>query len=205
MNENDKLFLGRSICELTQKNIQVNLTNKKQVFQESEKVQCVGYFDCETKKLEVATKMSQRNWLPVFLHEYSHYVQWITKESSFVYLLNNKTLQNHFWHWIQGNEVRSKSEVIDSARAIQQMEYECEKIAFEILEENNLSILKSDYIKFANIDVLFFNVALKYRRWYDTPPHTIPEIMDVIPSEQIEDITKILPEFNELVLKKCYN
>jgi hypothetical protein len=204
MTDNDKLFIGNAISHLNNKHIEVIFSKQNNVYQEHEKIKCTGYFDCKNKSLVVATGLPQKNWLPVFLHEYSHFIQWLNKDKLFYKLIENKNLQNYFWYWLQGQEIRPKSKVIESARAIQTMEYECEKIVFNLLQKNKLSILYQDYVKYANIDVLFYNVVLKYRRWYDIPPHTIQSILDIIPIEPIDDITKVIPLFNELVLKNCF-
>ena len=74
-------FLGKTITELLEHGVEVNLSNKDHVIIRHCDAKVNGYFiDRPTLSFGVAAGLPVEEWLPVYVHEFNHFRQWVEKE-----------------------------------------------------------------------------------------------------------------------------
>ena len=200
MNHNDKEFFGHAITECLKKKIKIVFEHKSFVWADG--IKCSGYFDEDDKELWVATRKPQRDFFPVFVHEFSHFQQWLQSDPVYMKISSARDIDNDMWEWINGKDI-PEDRVNKSIQAYQEMELGCEKRVVEHIEKSGLSIEKNNYIKMANIYVLFYSLVRETRKWYKTPPYTIKGVLDCIPSTFIESFD-ISDDYRRIILKRCF-
>jgi hypothetical protein len=200
MTDNDKMFVGHAILKCIQKNTKVFFEHKESV-DCGDEIKCSGFFDESMLELHVATKKSQRDFFPIFVHEFCHFLQWT--EGSKVYKNISGTQKDRdMWKWLNGDDIPMER-VRKSIKAYQELELDCEKRVIQTIDEFNLSIAKSDYIKQSNIYILFYSLIKKTRKWYKYPPYNIPELRELVPDTLITNF-KLPKEYTKIALKKCF-
>ena len=200
MNENDKNFVGYAIAECVKKGVSVYFKNKDFVWTDNTK--CSGFFDENNKIIVVATKKSQKNFFPIFVHEFCHFQQWSEEDPVFLDTSNNIELDSDMWNWLEGEKV-PMSRVRKSILAYQKLELDCEKRVIQKIKDFGLSIEMNNYIKMANVYVLFYSLLLKTRKWYYKPPYNSSKLLKIIPNEFITSF-EIPEKFEKIAYKECY-
>jgi len=203
MTEKDNEFIGYAISRLATKRVTVIFENSTSVHSVREHIDCSGFFDDKLKVLAVACKKARRDFFPVFVHEYYHFIQWELKQENFTNLSQNQELEFALWKWLDG-ELDDLSLAEKSLREHQAMELDCERRTIKAIENFGLSIYVEDYIKAANIYVLFYNVLLKTKKWYDYPPYENEEIVGMIPSVLMDTYITTPPEIERAIINNCY-
>jgi len=200
MTENDRKYIGYIITECAKKGVSVHMENKK--FVKTDNTKCSGFFDEDGKVLMVATRKAQRDWLPVLSHEFCHFQQWSEKDPVFTDTSENPELDQDMWEWLDGENI-PMARVNRSLKAYQRLELDCERRVVQHIEDFGLSILEDEYIKMANVYVLFYSLLAQTRKWYKKPPYECGELLKVIPDQFIKSFR--LPDgFAEIALKECY-
>lgn len=206
MNDNEKLLILHILSECMKNGIKVILDpNEKTnaVFDKPQSipVMCSGFFDQYSKLLCVAMKSE---WQGVLAHEFSHSCQ--AAEGKWIIPLENRA--NDPWdNWddfLNGKEFRNIEEI---TRHIQECELDCEKRTFKLLKQFNLLTPEEEkiYIKKANCYVLFYQVALKHRKWSNkSAPYANPEIYNLMPSTWILSLTGYPKEFEDRIVEMCF-
>ncbi len=200
MNKNDREFIGYVVAECSKKNVKVSFENEKFVW--SDGTRCSGYFDEYGRELVVAIKKSQRDFLPIIVHEFSHFQQWVENDPVFINMSKNEELDGDMWEWMKGVNI-PMSRVRKSIRAYQNLELDCEKRSVEHIKNFNLSINIQEYIKMANVYILFYSLLLKTKSWYVNPPYSCGKLLKIIPENFIKSFR--LPNgFEKIALEECY-
>jgi len=200
MNCKDKEFLGNAIVECAKKNVKVVFEHKKYV--SADGIKCSGYFDDYEKELWVAINKPQRDWFPVLAHEFGHFQQWSQGDPVYMKVSKGHNVNNDMWDWINGKNM-SEDRIDKSIQSYQKMELDCEKRVVEHIKDFGLSIEPNNYIKQANIYVLFYSLVRETRKWYKTPPYTIKGILDCVPPTFIESF-EIPEDYRKFALKECF-
>ncbi len=141
-------------------------------------IRCTGYFDDESRTLQVA--MKQRDAFEILVHEYSHLTQWIDKVP--VYTKANKYLLA-VDEWIAGTDLPEI--VIDTAiQGIVDLELDNEKRSAKLIDKYGLSVDKESYVKKANAYLYFYHWMRKTRKWCspNNPPYRNKNIVAVMPT-----------------------
>jgi len=182
ITENDKLFIGYAITECAKEGIQVTFLNK--TILKTDNVSCDGWFNEGEKKLFVAAKNPMKNFFPVFVHEFCHFKQWITKEKSYMNVIEHPRLDGDMWDWLEGEEI-PMDRVRKSVEAYREMELNCEKMVVDYIDEFNLSINKEFYIRTANVYVLSYGLLLETRKWLNFSPDD-DRLLDLVPKRFVK-------------------
>ena len=141
-------------------------------------IRCTGYFDDESRTLQVA--MKQRDAFEILVHEYSHLTQWIDKVP--VYTKANKYLLA-VDEWIAGTDLPEI--VIDTAiQGIVDLELDNEKRSAKLINKYGLSVDKESYVKKANAYLYFYHWMRKTRKWCspNNPPYRNKNIVAAMPT-----------------------
>ena len=157
-------------------------------------IRCTGYFDDESRTLQVA--MKQKDSFEILVHEYSHLTQWIDKVP--VYVKANKYLLL-VDAWITGTDL--PSHIIESAiQGVVELELDNEKRSAKLIEKYDLSIDKEKYIKKANAYLYFHHWMRKTRRWSSSanPPYRNKNIIAAMPSNFRGKYDKLPKRFEKL-------
>lgn len=200
MRTNDKNFIGYAVAECNKKHITVIFDHKK--FVTADNTRCSGYFDDNKKKLIVACQKPQKDFFPVFVHEFCHFQQWVEKDPVYTKVSKGTALDYDVWEWLSGKDTPMER-VEKSILAYQKLELDCEKRVIQHVDNFKLSIKKKDYIQTANLYVLFYSLLKETRKWYKTPPYQVKEIVDTMPTTFIESF-EIPRKCKQLLLEKCF-
>ena len=157
-------------------------------------IRCTGYFDDESRTLQVA--MKQKDSFEILVHEYSHLTQWVDKVP--VYVKANKYLLL-VDAWISGTDL--PSHIIESAiQGVIDLELDNEKRSAKLIEKYDLSIDKEKYIKKANAYLYFHHWMRRTRRWSSptNPPYRNKNIIAEMPNHFRGKYDKLPKRFEKL-------
>ncbi len=199
MDKKTKDFISDCLIELISSNVSIKLSNTKTVlFSENSNDYSSGFFCDNPKEFAVAVGKPQKEWFPIFIHEYNHFLQW--KEQSKEWLNCDDVF---FDHWLSDNTVNTRK-VNKGIASLITLELDCEKRSVEMIKKFKLNIDTEHYIKCANSYVLFYNILKEKRQWYDKAPYTVDEIIDIMPNYWLNDYSKTPRLYKKLVLKHCF-
>lgn len=128
--------------------------------------------DIKSPIIVVGIKKEESKWLEVLLHEYNHYLQW-----------KNKT---KVWKHYVDLYLEAKEETEDMIVATVNMEAECELNTINFAREIEYDLNEEKYIKKVNAYLVFYQIYLKTKKWYKTPPFEDNEILNLMPKEVLE-------------------
>lgn len=181
MNKQLKKFIKDKTIELLLNGYGVNFVNQAHLKTDGTNFKHSGEFDEDNKTLTVAFKNSQKVWLPVFVHEYAHYVQHINQHKAWV---ENMPALVEFFTWLENPVGKIKKETVFKT---QLLELDCEKTAVKIIQEYNLPIDVEHYIQAANCYILSYNLFYKYKSWSVDSIYKHPNTYESLP-------TKFMPQ-----------
>lgn len=199
MNQTMKSFISDSILDMVNSNVKIILSNKNDVlFCTDSMDRSNGYFCGNPREFCVAVNKPQKQWLPVFIHEYNHFLQWKEKSKEWF------DCRDYFFDpWLSGKEYARRT-INVGIRTIINVELDCEKRSVQMIKDRNLPINIDDYIKKANAYVLFYSIIKEKREWYNVSPYDVSEIIDVMPNYFLDDYSKPPQKYKKLVLKHCF-
>lgn len=157
-------------------------------------IRCTGYFDDESRTLQVA--MKQKDSFEILVHEYSHLTQWVDRAP--VYMKANKYLLA-VDAWIAGEQLSDA--MVDAAiQGIVELELDNEKRSARLIGKYDLSIDKEKYIKKANAYLYFHHWMRKTRRWSSptNPPYRNKNIIAAMPNHFRGKYDKLPKRFEKL-------
>lgn len=163
------------------------------------KIKSNGYFCEQDKILYCRINDKDESWFEIFVHEYCHFLQH----------LDNKFTNSSYWDdmdaWLLGKKKRLSRKRLDRCfRVVMNCELDCEKRAVKLIKRYNLPINVKTYTKKANVYILFYTMVRKYRKWYKRLPTAIPELYNMMPSEEFWKTWNNPPkEFERIILQKC--
>jgi hypothetical protein len=177
LSKNDKMFieLVKNGCKKHKVSCKLKDVN---YLKPTPTIRCTGYFDDESRTLQVA--MKQRDAFEILVHEYSHLTQWIDKVP--VYTKANKYLLA-VDEWIAGTDLPEI--VIDTAiQGIVDLELDNEKRSAKLIDKYGLSVDKESYVKKANAYLYFYHWMRKTRKWCspNNPPYRNKNIVAAMPT-----------------------
>lgn len=201
MENNLKLFVQECLTEMMCKGVSIYIEHKSKIFYEAggERTYCSGYFDENPLSFHLATGKPQKEWAPIFLHEYGHFEQW--KEGNAAY----KALDDcePFDRWVNHDIELDDKTIQLYVRTIQACELDCERRVVSYIKNKNLKMDTQAYIKRANSYVLFYNMVAETRLWYRLPPYSIPQVLECVPGTFLRSYNKYPPGYQEAIKKYC--
>lgn len=207
MKDNDYRFIGWATSKMLAKNVSVYFQRTKQVEAKDPGdigFKCAGYFDERLHCLEVGGGMPQKEYFPIFIHEFCHFQQWAEKEPLYWKVVDDNELSDGLWNFLNRKEIKVPKRVIKrSTKAWQQLELNCEKRAVEHIKNFELTVDIEDYIRCANVYVLFYSLLPKLGRWYVHSPYQMPEILEKLPGDWLDDYVHVPDWFETLIVDHC--
>jgi hypothetical protein len=190
--------------ELAKKDIRFIPANKTFVYVEAARVN--GYFDESEATLVCAMNKPVKEWLPVLLHEYSHFCQWKRKSKAWEgTLVNGSYVDDTIFLWLKGKKRFSLKTVKKHAALTRNVEAECEQIAVRHIRKFSLPLDISSYIRQANSYIYFYNYALLRKRWWKRghAPYFIPEVWESFPASFKKRYSQLPHKYIELYDEYC--
>lgn len=153
-----------------------------------------GYFDEDGPTFFVAMSSSAELWLSVFIHEYQHFKQWITKSPTWTAKLGGDCCAWYvFDAWLQGVVELTPQQRDDAIRIILSCERECETMSLAEIEAHpGLGPSPDWYRRAANVYLAWYGVVRIFRRWYDRSPYSDSTLVDLMPGERLISVDEAL-------------
>lgn len=146
-----------------------------------------GYFDEDGPIFFVASAATPELWLSVFVHEYQHFRQWLTKSPTWTAKLGNDCCAWYvFDAWLQGVVELTPQQRDDALRIILVCERECETMSVaEVESRPSIGLTPEWYRKAANVYLFWYGVVRLARRWYDRSPYADSTLVDLMPGDRL--------------------
>ena len=157
-NAHAKKFLDMAIEDLTQHNISIKVYRRNI----NSKFNIDGYFDDNLLQLGV---MKNSRWLETFVHEYSHFLQWKSHETSFAAYYKYDYDPVRLVEMYIERKTGYDRKVQNAFRVIRRNEASCDQIAAKLIRKYNLPIDINNYRKEANRQIVFYHCVEHKRSW----------------------------------------
>lgn len=199
-----KKFINNVRTELKQSGILLILVPKQRITIYGEG-KCNGFFDTDKMELRCATGKPWNEWLPIMVHEYSHFQQWKDNDPTFFCEISGEDNSDMVYRWALRRENHNRKIVKLWVNKLIALELNCEKRAAKNIQKFKLPIDTKDYIRKANAYILFYNYLFIRRRWYNPKyvPYEIPEIYNNMPSHFLKKYYRISKKYIDLYDKYC--
>jgi len=195
------------MIDLLENNVSVYLSKDEFIQMNEEGDVCRGLWDDGEKKnlkLYCATAGDEKIWVPIFVHEYCHFLQWKDRcpewkgAQKYTEEDDRKILRNEKMHPVR---------LRNSIKRIRDLEEDCEKRTVQVLKKYgaNKAFIEG-YIQRANTYLYFYTYLKFYREWYPkdkvvtkmkqitrVAPKTFQKSYDVIPSKMLKEYMKVYP------------
>lgn len=148
--------------QVAKENVELVLEDKGYIF--ADRVRVSGYYD--EVKLVCAVGKPVKEWLPILVHEYSHFQQ--VKKKCWAYqrsFINGEDLSDRFYFWIKGAKYPYE-EMKKWMLRLRNFEVDCERRAVKNIKKHNLPLDVDLYCQQANAYVYFYTYALLERKWW---------------------------------------
>ena len=169
-----------------------------------------GYFDEDGPTFFVGSAPTSQVWLSVFVHEYQHFKQWLTKSPTWQTKLSGECCAWYvFDAWLHGVVELTPQQRDDALRVILACERECETMVLEELQSHpQLGLDPNWYTQAANVYLAWYGVVRLARRWYDRSPYSDSTLTDAMPADRlltIEEAIRPSPQVLSAVLGKVFS
>lgn len=192
--------------EASKNKVKITISNNS--FLEIGNSTCNGYFSDEPAELAVATGKSIHNWLPVFIHEYSHMTQWAEKHSSWTdTYFGEECATDLLFQWIERKIELNQKDLSKIVHTVMRVELNCEKRTVNNIIIHKLPINVEEYIQKSLSYVWFHHIVKDMRKWYipGKEPYNNPEIWTQMPKSFKGLSFYNLPDKYRKILEKCFD
>ena len=202
MKHNDKnveKFIEHVKEQTAEHHCEFSLRNTKYCCQDG--VRCSGFFWEDPPTLICATNKPLIKWVSTLVHEYGHFLQWITVPSI---LEESGDSCNIFFDWLNGESGHEKA-IKKHTGITRDVEADCERIAVKTIKKFNLPIDIKQYCQQANAYVYFYNYILLTRKWYKTGkgPYEVEEVYSKMPTHLKKSYDNLPEEYIGLYSQFC--
>ena len=199
-----KMFL-ECLCDLATHDVDVFLSKRKYVTIKDENIKVKGFWnDTDSKDLKLAcsVKGSYKKWMPIFIHEYCHFLQW--KEKSRLWK-QNRGLSASVMDKILHNEPISSDKINLYLNRSRDLELDCEKRTVAIFKKYKVPLNIKYYIQCANSYIHFYNHIKTYRSWYplNNKPYSNKKLIEACSTRFYKSYKRIPPKL-AMLFEKYY-
>lgn len=205
LTRTERELLGEIVTECIENGFSVKLINSETVDLEDSKLEGLsssGFFDPASRVLAVAIGKSIDKWIPLLVHEFNHFLQWLNNPKKAASTAKSYEL---LWKCVSGDignmsEKRIRKNLLPAI----QYELECERATVNMLLAFDIPIDITSYIKGANSQLYFYSMIAKYKEWYIIPPYEVPELVSLMPIALQRDYSILPSGAEELYVKNCF-
>jgi len=195
-------FIGKSLMEMIENNVNLKLLYKNRVNIPNDNNFLNGYFNDYPLEFSCAMLKPQKEWIPIFLHEYCHFKQW--KEKSILWE-DLKKIQNKLWKWIDHKIELDSEELREVISITINIELDCEKRVVKLIKKNKLNYINiEEYINSANTYIGFYHILEENRKWYIKAPYEFKKIRNTMPNVFLNNYDVLPVRSIDLVNKCCF-
>jgi hypothetical protein len=166
-------FIHHVRCHLEEHNFKLIFAKSFQV-NTGTGYRCTGYFDESRRVIRIAKRSS--NWFETLVHEYCHFLDWL--ESSSRQLQKEDKALALCEKYIKGDICHPQA-VKYAFQTVARMEWKCDRRAVKLIQEWNLPIDISNYIREANLYVYLYHMYKKHKTFNNRRPS--PRILAEMP------------------------
>lgn len=180
-------FIAKAVNNLIEDGFSIKLLMEKAI---DEKYG--GWFGSEKDEKEFVVAMKRDCAFEIFIHEYSHYLQWKHNRSFF-----NKKLKgcNILFDWLDGKKYSEK--VISKAvKDTIELEWDCEKKVLQLIKKYKLDVDIDTYIRGANCYLFFYHTVHKLNKWTGNGKSPYSPAMRKIVSNELKELSYYLDKDN---------
>lgn len=136
-------------------------------------------------------------YIPVFLHEYCHFLQWKNKS---IYFIEGIKSTEQYYKWL--NHQQEEVDIKD-LRNIQKMELDCDRRAIKIINKYELDIDLQQYIQESNSYIISHNYVHEKRKYFSSFPYAKDCVKCLVPSKHLKmsQLDTVIPEHRKLFLE----
>ncbi len=203
-------FLEIAFQEMKRAKVKIVITTFKYV-KLSDSVKCNGYFcgeydDGYQAEFAISVGKPLSKWLPVFIHEYCHFKQWMENSKcwrAFDKFENNE--ENLLFDWVLDREMVADVKMLKKVlKVTREVELDCERRVIKMIEKYNLPLNKTLYSKRAGAYIMFYNYMFKHRTWYKIgrEPYNNKELMKLMPKNLNGNYSRLNAKV-EKILHQC--
>lgn len=140
-------FLEKAQLEMKEFGVKIKISPKKSQF---------NYYCFEDKILEIQKPFKPwKDWLKIFIHEYSHFLQEKYQTKAYKEFVNQKYSPSDIVDkWVLKNKKSKKLK--ESFRLLKNIELECELISMDVIKAYKLPINRKQFAQESNINILFY-------------------------------------------------
>jgi hypothetical protein len=172
----------------------------------TEGTRCAGYFDAyneDQPQLVIAKDLSNKYFLGVLLHEYSHVTQWAEnctvwqEDMAFGDIINTD-------EWL-GTGKKCTAKVRKAFALRRDLEADNERRTVRLIKEFNAPLDLPEYIRRANSYVHFYNTMPETNQWYhpERVPYKMPHVTKLFRSDKIDDSFEYTNKRQFKALSRC--
>jgi hypothetical protein len=199
---NIQTFVAKSLMHLIEEGFTVRLVNDKRV-KVAKGFYSSGYCCDVDKELVVAVGKDTDTWFQIYIHEYCHFLQHVDG----AYSDSEPYVWDSFDRWIGKTKNLTDKTVKRYVDIIRECEMDCEARVVNLIKKHKLPIDVDNYIQKANVYGMFYSVVAKHRKWYaprKESPTEIEDLIQMMPTTFMDSWDDIPPEFEEIVVKRCF-
>lgn len=136
-------------------------------------------------------------YIPTFLHEYCHFLQWKNKSTYFIQGIKST---EKYYKWLNGEHEQVD---IEDLRNIQRMELDCDRRAIKSIKKYNLDIDLQQYILESNSYIISHNYVHEKRKYFSSFPYAKDCIKCLVPNKHLKmtQLGMSIPEHRKLFLE----
>ena len=164
-----------------------------------------GFFDEEHMELACSCGKPRKLWLPILVHEYSHFEQWRDQCRAWTGGdLGNKDSSGEMFAWISGKRLPKRLVHLYVTKT-RQLELDCEKRALKNIKKFKLPLDAKAYCQRANSYIHFHNYIEQSRKWYKVgqEPYAVKEVYGAMPTHLNGNASRTPRKYFDLFEKYC--
>lgn len=200
---NIKNFLKDAFENLEDSGISINFYNNRTIKMEDGRA-ASGWFSDEEKDIScifLKRKKHQAYWLGIFIHEYSHFLQWKSNDPTFLRTINGTDPNTIMSSFLLEKEYQTESytheEIKEACEAVLELEYDAEYTVVELIKMYNLekNIDSIEYVKSAVAYFIFIYNSYKRNHWHNVSINANCEsyknFLSLLPNELSKEVLTI--------------
>lgn len=195
-------FLKGCMTQLENYQVETLVADTLQVkFQE---ILCSGFFHHKPLQFAVGLKKEFPEWFRIFVHEYSHFRQYVDNQNYFNAASDDIEV---FFNWVAGKAELDEATLHRMGKIAMEIEHDCEARVLKLIAQDGFeNILEPGlYARKANAYVNFYLFVMENRKWYKAKqePYNIEAVYNLFPDNLVilESLTPEMKEAFELCVK----
>lgn len=177
--------------------VKLNITEDEQVKLDGEDLGCSGYFDSDPLEFAVALGKPFNDWFKVYMHEYSHFEQWLDDPIGF----SQKCSEiSELFSWVEDKVELSAERLKICTQSAIWIEYDCERRVLEKIERQGIQhlVCPKEYAQLANAYFNFYHYVAEAKSWYQAKrePYSLKEVYRLFPTHLVQ-LDSLTPELRE--------